>query len=237
MKIVLSWVALLSTCAGLTGGAEQAGVPVLVELFTSEGCSSCPPADRLLARIGKEQPFPGVDAIVLSEHVDYWNQLGWADPFSSAQFSERQREYARRLHGEVYTPEMVVDGARGFVGSDEKELRDAIRKAGAARKSALTVLVSPSGKQASISVRGAPAKGSLFVALAQDSVDSQVLRGENSGKHLTHVGVVYALRELGRLDGKSGIERELTMGVKPGSRVVAFVSGNAGLTAAGQARM
>ena len=105
-------------------------VPVLLELFTSEGCSSCPPADQLLQDWDQKQPIAGADLIVLSEHVDYWNRLGWKDSFSSAQFSGRQHDYTEkyRLDG-VYTPQLVVDGRFGLVGSDSRAAMDAVRKA------------------------------------------------------------------------------------------------------------
>src|SRR5204863_10159916 len=99
---------------------------VMVELFTSEGCSSCPPADKLLSWLAERQPISGVEIIPLSEHVDYWNHLGWADPYSAAAFSERQHEYSGSLGSRVYTPQMVVDGKVEFVGGDSDEALKAI---------------------------------------------------------------------------------------------------------------
>ena len=232
---------ILLVTAGLalnvSGGSGLSSVPVLVELFTSEGCSSCPPADRLIAQLDKDQSVSGADVIVLSEHVDYWNHLGWADPFSSAFYSARQREYAGRLNGEVYTPEAVVDGARGLVGSDERELRDAIQSATKTAKVPLAISATRQGEEVAITVTGGAAKGSLFIALAYDSVESQVSRGENSGRRLGHVGVVYAMREMARLDGKSDLNRQFTLKAKDRSRVVAFVSAGGRIVAAGHTKV
>ena len=188
----------LCSATGLVGDAPPARVPVLVELFTSEGCSSCPPADRLLEKLDREQSVAGSDVIVLSEHVDYWNQLGWTDPFSSALYTQRQRDYAWSLNGEVYTPEMVVDGAKGFVGSDEAEARRAIREATKPGKTRVHVEARREEDKVRISIRMDQAPdGVVFLALARESEKSQVLRGENGGRALTHVAVVSPLQEVG----------------------------------------
>src|SRR3989475_1008196 len=122
---------------GPAGGKKT---PVIVELFTSEGCSDCPPADALLTKLDQTQPVPGAEVIVLEEHVDYWDHQGWADPFSSAEFTRRQNGYANVFrNSSVYTPQMVVDGKFEFVGSREGAARQAIGEASRIAKTAVNL--------------------------------------------------------------------------------------------------
>src|ERR1044071_3136232 len=115
--------------------------PVLVELFTSEGCSSCPPADEVLSKLDKTQLIQGVEVIALGEHVDYWNKLGWLDPYSSAEFSTRQNNYADAFgRDSVYTPQMIVDGQDEFVGANWNKAREAIMKAARLPKAKIEIL-------------------------------------------------------------------------------------------------
>src|SRR5271165_5951072 len=137
MKFVCILILAAITLSSLEA-AEPARTPVLLELFTSEGCSSCPPADRLLETLDRTQPIAGADIIVLSEHVDYWNSLGWRDPFSSATFTDRQNTYASKLHHEsVYTPQLIVDGRSELVGSNAAKAKQVIEMAAREEKAPL----------------------------------------------------------------------------------------------------
>lgn len=168
---------------------------VVVELFTSEGCSSCPPADALLRQIDGTRTKAGQLIIGISEHVTYWNHLGWADPFSAETYTQRQDGYARRFHlDSVYTPQMVINGDEQIVGSDRTALERLLSRESiplpitiqintvTARGDVLTVDYSVTGN--------IPAGGAdMFAIVADDAVRSSVLRGENSGRVLTHVSV------------------------------------------------
>ena len=180
--------------------------PVLVELFTSEGCSSCPPADALLMKLDQQQPVDGAEIIVLGEHVDYWDHLGWHDRFSSRQYTERQNEYGNHFHLQsVYTPEMVVDGAQEFVGNDANRARQAIMRAAQTPKVSL-VLSSPVVEGTRVTaVLSAPMSstslpvGDVYAALVDPAAKTDVRGGENAGRQLHHVGVVRSLQRIGRL--------------------------------------
>ena len=202
--IMLAVLALLLSMRRVAVAADtaKAPVPVLIELFTSEGCSSCPPADDLLARLDT-QPIPGVRAIVLSEHVTYWNNGGWHDPFSLDAMTDRQREYGFHFNlSDVYTPQAVVDGAAQMVGSNGEKLGNAILQAAAAPKAELSIAGAQwSGGAMQFVLHGsANPDANVFAALAEDSEQTNVLRGENGGHTLHHVAVVRTIEKLGKAD-------------------------------------
>jgi hypothetical protein len=179
--------------------------PVLVELFTSEGCSSCPPADALLGKLDHGQPIDGAEIIVLGEHVDYWDNQGWHDRFSSHQYTERQNEYCGRLHVDSsYTPQMIVDGTDQFVGNDAAHAVRAIQHAAQNSKVKLTLsqpVVDGRKISASVSIPASTAqiRGDLYAALVDPTDSTEVRGGENGGHHLQHVGVVRSLQRVGSL--------------------------------------
>jgi hypothetical protein len=179
---------------------------VLVELFTSEGCSSCPPADALLKQVNGSQTSGGQLVVGISEHVTYWNSLGWSDPFSSAVYTERQNAYSERFHLEgVYTPQMVINGAEQIVGSDRAALLHAVEKEDAEMSPMSLRIVSLSVAQNTLTVNFAtsgdvPAHGAdLIAVLADDSDQSSVLHGENSGRMLAHVSVARSITRVARV--------------------------------------
>jgi hypothetical protein len=205
MRNVSRIITLLSILQPLLAHAQATKTPVLVELFTSEGCSSCPPADRLLAELNARQPIHEADIVVLEEHVDYWDNLGWRDRFSSPLFTVRQTQYAARLNvSDPYTPQMVVDGKLQFVGNDSAKALAAVRTAIDTRKIALS-LTSPVISTGKISAAvSTPDKaklphGDLYAALVEPAASTQVRAGENGGRTLNHVNVVRTLQRIGRL--------------------------------------
>jgi hypothetical protein len=206
---------------------------VILELFTSEGCSSCPPADQLLANLDRSQPLEGLELIVLSEHVDYWNRLGWSDPYSSPLFSARQQKYAAQLKvDDVYTPQVVVDGQWEAVGSNGPKLSKAIGKAASQVKSPLTLTATQADGKVQVHVQWSGmeklhGRVAVYLALAQNEALSHVQAGENSGRDLKHVAVVRQLEEVGTLTGKTAFSKDATLSSNAkwtgGVRVIAFL--------------
>lgn len=220
----ISW----STAAGERG---QRG-SVVVELFTSEGCSSCPPADAVLEKLDSTQPVAGAMVIALSEHVDYWNYIGWTDPWSSAAYSRRQEGYAPRFRlGSIYTPQTIVDGAAEMVGDDSARIRNAIAKA--SEEESDPVLISAVSKDANgvpfvdVEIASRSKTAGIFVAIAENSTVSHVLRGENSGRVLRHVAVVRSLTEVGRIGPDGKFHKQIPLNRDStqwdGKRFIAFV--------------
>jgi hypothetical protein len=211
--------------------------PVLVELFTSEGCSSCPPADALLLKIDASQPIAGAELIVLSEHVDYWDHEGWKDLYSSAALTDRQSAYVTTLGLKTaYTPQLIVDGTKEMSANDPEQVEKALQSAQTAAKVPVRIdqVSADAGDPSVLSVR-IEADGNsdkhnadVYVAVALDHVESQVLHGENGGRHLTHVAVVLQLTKIGKLPKGKSFDQTVRLKLKPGTdpknvRIVAFV--------------
>jgi hypothetical protein len=173
----------LGACASAAAEKPAPGAPVVIELFTSQGCSSCPPADRLLASLARDGQSRGRAVIPLAFHVDYWNDLGWADPYSSPAWTARQQQYARALNdAQVYTPELVVAGGVGMVGSQERRVADAIAAAPVQRDVVAAATWSPTSLTIDAT---APSDAELWPP-------TEVRRGENAGTTLVTDRVVRA---------------------------------------------
>jgi hypothetical protein len=234
---VASVAALAFAFASITSAQRPAPsqaepVLVLAELFTSQGCSSCPPADRLLETLLNEQPISGVHVVALSEHVTYWDHQGWKDPFGSEQFTNRQKVYGFGFNlDSIYTPQLVIDGVREAVGSDERHIRRLLMSAAKTPKPRLTVEAQMRDGALSIAASGpglsttAGNDAELWWAVTEDNIVVNVMRGENASRTLRHSGVVRLLRSVhhDKAIGQTGL-------VVPGPwehperlRVVAFV--------------
>jgi hypothetical protein len=217
--LLLSALALILAATCLAGSPQKTAskgnsasvrVPIVLELFTSEGCSSCPPADALLAKLEEQQPVAGAEIIALEEHVDYWDHQGWVDPFSSGQWTQRQHVYAAGFadHG-VYTPELVVNGRSGFVGSHESDAYRAIATAVAQPRTDISVSLLKSEKHDQEEVRVEVGKlqgaqpgdlAEVWLAITETALHSSVTGGENAGHDLHHAPVVRWLHKAGTTD-------------------------------------
>ncbi len=212
--------------------------PVLIELFTSEGCSSCPPADALVRKLDAGQPIPGAQLIVLSEHVTYWDHDGWKDPNSSPALTDRQSEYERALGRDTaFTPQIIVDGTEEIRnGNTPQQVEEVLQKAKTAPKVPVHIgeVTVNSGSPSVLRVHietgenFAEHNADVYVAVALDRVESEVLRGENGGRNLVHVSVVQELSRIGKLPKGRTFTQDVELKLKPGTdpknlRLMAFV--------------
>jgi hypothetical protein len=217
--------------------ADVVAAPVLIELFTAEGCSSCPPADHFLEQLDASQPIRGAHLIVLSEHVDYWDRQGWPDPYASKAFTERQIAYERSLKvSEPFTPQFVIDGTTDMRLSRREQISAQLAAAAATVKIPVGIesLQVDTGAAPGIKgvVRASGVIGDrpceLFVGIALDHADTQVLRGENRGQHLTHVAVLRELVRIGEVQPGADSPQSFSIALRQDLigarlRVIAFV--------------
>jgi hypothetical protein len=222
MTVLLTFL-LSAGCASVEGGRGAAepppepvagGAPVILELFTSQGCSSCPPADRVLSRIGREGALAG-RVVPLAFHVDYWNYIGWSDPFSSKEWSDRQSAYATALgENNVYTPQLVVNGRAHVNGSDEAGIAREVARAAAGPVGRVTVAATPAGAALDVAVtadvpEAIPVKRLVaVVAVYENGIETAIMRGENSGRALVNDYVVRRLEPAFELEPTAGARRE-----------------------------
>jgi len=179
--------------------------PVIIELFTSEGCSSCPPADALLSKLEVDQPIAGAEIIGLEEHVDYWNHDGWTDPYSSTEWTMRQQEYVTRFKGNSpYTPQMIVDGQKEFSGNNVRAAQEIIQQAARQEKTSVSIVAGPSTKNNTLSfevrvanIRGTGEKTDVWLAVTEAGLPTSVSAGENKGRTWEHASIVRSLQKIG----------------------------------------
>jgi hypothetical protein len=229
----LGWLSAVAlTMASLAAHAAPS-TPIVVELFTSEGCSDCPPADTLLEKLAAAQPVAGAEIIALGEHVDYWDRLGWKDRFSSAALTSRQKGYQTRFGTEsIYTPQMVVDGRAEFVGSDANAARKAIEKASTRPHGQIRIDIASAAVHVTASDLPPVSRGDradIVLMITERGLTTDVKRGENHGKLLAHAPVVRYLASIGEIaEGARGGNASPAVSLEPDWRLdrlsaVAFV--------------
>lgn len=227
-KLVLLFMSII-LCAQHQALAQSGPpTPIVVELFTSEGCSDCPAADAFLRTLDSTQPIAGAQLIVLEEHVDYWDDLGWRDPYSSHAFTERQTDYVGHMRlATAYTPQMIVDGTYQFVGSDRRSAGKALETARSAPKVSVQIaspIIQNGRLLARIETGPVPSNTEVWLALAMEHAESQVRAGENGGHHLEHVAIVRNLTELGKAEKGKSFAKDIDLSAKsltqPGRLIV-----------------
>jgi hypothetical protein len=235
---VLLFLVITTTLMQTNSAQTPPSSPVLIELFTSEGCSSCPPADALLQQLDQSPTIPGAQLIVLSEHVDYWDHDGWKDPHSSHSLTDRQNVYADHLGlKSVYTPQMVVDGTTEFLGSNGPSAKQAIEKARDLEKTPVRISgvlrENPGTLQAHVETDPLPEssrarKADVYLVLALNHAESQVAGGENKGRRISHVAVVQSLTKVGAVEKSKNFAQDVRVKIDPrvdhtNLRLIAFV--------------
>lgn len=232
---ILIAVFLFSTVAlgqGISSRADVRPTPVLVELFTAEGCPTCPNAESSLAFLKREQPVPGVEIVTLAFHVDYFDRFGWKDRFASPEFTKRQELYAKRFKiGEVYTPQMIVDGRAEFAGTETGLATNAVLAAAKEPKGRIDLTLD--GDVLSLSIIDLPKHkdSAVYLAVTEDGLETEVASSANRGRKLRHSSVVREFREIGRIRKRDarfdGAARLPRIGEKP-QRYVVFVQESLG---------
>jgi hypothetical protein len=204
---------------------ETSGLPfAIVELFTSEGCSSCPPADKLLNSFAADADKNGARVFPLAFHVDYWNHLGWRDPFSAPQYTQRQEAYSRATHNRgLYTPQMIVNGTDAFVGSDRvhahRAIADPLKQSAAVELKLRAIATTNHSVAVAYEITGAPKNPVLNIALVESGLVQKISRGENAARTLRHNNVVRSFRWVSPDESGHGtIELVLPAGVD-GARI------------------
>jgi hypothetical protein len=198
--LILSPARIASLASVAMAPQSSTAQPVVLELFTSEGCSSCPPADAFLKRLDDAGRVGDVEVIAIEEHVDYWDHLGWRDPFSSPEWTTRQEQYAKAFgRNGIYTPQLVVNGRNELVGSSEREALRSISSTAKLSDAAIRIsAINLSSKSAelAITIEAPPSNlrsEDLWLAVTERGLSSSVLRGENEGRNLTHAAVLRSL--------------------------------------------
>jgi len=212
--LTIAGLAILATvtASGQAPAPPSTRSPIVIELFTSEGCSSCPPADRTLAQLQAQHSFDGSELIVLGEHVDYWNQLGWVDRFATHEITQRQSQYADALRSEPYTPELIVDGHVEI--KDGRDLKKALASSAEQTKPAQVTLNWSSPSQLQVGVEQAGSKATVLFFVTEDNLTTEVKAGENGGVTLHHAAVVRETRVLGDVK-KGSFHDALAVKLKP----------------------
>lgn len=228
-SVALSFVLGIASCTQAQNSSPSDPAPgkafAVVELFTSEGCSSCPPADKLIEQLQEENP--NAPLYILAFHVDYWDHQGWKDRFSNSAYSNRQQQYVNWLNlTSLYTPQIVVNGQSENAGSDEGATIQAINNALSSHPQGnISLSISKQNDALAVSYQfnGDPKGNSILLALVQKKAESNVTAGENTGRHLPHVQIVRALQEE---DARSrhSLQIKTPAGYKPeGYELIAFM--------------